>query len=129
MAGILFAREASGNPAEYAIACYPQSVFEKLEISLTRPSHFKLARPIGFDINFLKVDIDHPTLSENNAQSAFILNGSEIIDYTYFSLTLNKVRKFPIWAGWNVAGNLLKKLSRSGIPFIEDPRIPSEYQD
>lgn len=128
MAGLHFAGETSGNPTEYAIACYPQSIFEKLEISLIRPSHFKVDRTIGFDINFLSVKINYPILSEDNRQAAFVLNGSEIIDYTHFSLTLNKIRKFPTWVGWNVDGRQLKKLSRSGIPFIEDPRIPSEYQ-
>lgn len=128
MAGLHFAGEASGNPTEYAIACYPQSVFEKLEISLTRPSNLKIRESIGFDTNFLSVKIDYPTLSEDNRQQTFVLNGSEIIDYTHFSLSLNKERRFPIWVGWNVDGGKLKKLSRSGIPFIEDPQIPSEYQ-
>jgi endonuclease G len=128
MAGLHFAGEASGNPTEYAIACYPQSVFEKLEISLTRPSNLKVKKSIGFDNNFLSVKIDYPTLSEDLRQQTFMLNGSEIIDYTHFSLSLNKERKFPIWVGWNVDGGQLKKLSRSGIPFIEDPQIPTEYQ-
>ncbi|MDR4492244.1 MAG: DNA/RNA non-specific endonuclease [Candidatus Nitrosocosmicus sp.] len=128
MAGLHFAGEASGNPTEYAIACYPQSVFEKLEISLTRPSNLKIRESIGFDNNFLSVKIDYPTLSEENRQQTFVLNGSEIIDYTHFSLSLNKERKFPIWVGWNVDGGQIKKISRSGIPFIEDRRIPSEYQ-
>lgn len=35
MAGLHFAGESSMNPNEYAIACYPKSVFEKLQISLT----------------------------------------------------------------------------------------------
>jgi endonuclease G len=128
MAGLHFAGEASGNPTEYAIACYPQSVFEKLEISLTRPSNLKVKKSIGFDTDFLSVKIDYPNLSDGNRQQTFELNGSEIIDYTHFSLSLNKERRFPIWVGWNVDGSQIKKLSRSGIHFIEDPRVPSEYQ-
>ena len=34
MAGLHFAGEGQGNPMEYAIACYPNSIFKKLEISL-----------------------------------------------------------------------------------------------
>lgn len=36
MAGLHFAGETSDNPHEHALACYPKSVFEKLEIKLKR---------------------------------------------------------------------------------------------
>ncbi len=36
MAGLHFAGETNDNPYEHALACYPKSVFEKLEIKLKR---------------------------------------------------------------------------------------------
>jgi endonuclease G len=82
----------------------------------------------GFSKTFLSARIDLPKLSASNRLKAFKLNGSATIDYTHFSLTLNKVRLFPFWVGWNVDGASLRKLSRKNIPFILDPRIPEEFQ-
>jgi endonuclease G, mitochondrial len=128
MAGLHFAGESSGNPTEYAIACYPKSIFEKLEITLEGPILLESEPDQGFATDFLSVGIGNPGLVEENKEDMFVLNGSEIIDYTHFSLVLNKVRKFPFWVGWNIDGSNIKKISRSGIPFKNDPRIPSEFQ-
>ena len=128
MAGLHFAGESSGNPTEYAIACYPKSIFEKLQITLDGPNLLKSDPNRGFATDFLSVRFENPGLVEENKEDMFVLNGSEIIDYTHFSLVLNKERKFPFWVGWNIDGGNIKKISRSGIPFIIDPRIPSEFQ-
>ncbi|MFF2134142.1 hypothetical protein ACFVW1_54365, partial [Streptomyces olivochromogenes] len=37
-------------------------------------------------------------------------------------------RHFPFWVGWNIGGGSLKRLSRSGIPFTKDPRLPANTQ-
>jgi endonuclease G, mitochondrial len=76
----------------------------------------------------LSVHIKKTEPGGENKEDMFILNGSEIINYTHFSLVLNKERKFPFWVGWNIDGGNIKKISRNGIPFINDPRIPSEFQ-
>lgn len=57
-----------------------------------------------------------------------LLDGSEVIPYTHFSLTLSKKRRFPFWVGWNVDGGSLKKLSRNNIRFVKDPRLPANTQ-
>ncbi|HSF51765.1 MAG TPA: DNA/RNA non-specific endonuclease [Nitrososphaeraceae archaeon] len=129
MAGLHFAGETSPNPDdEHAIACYPKSVFEKLEILLKPPTDLEKPPETGFNQNFLSSIVDLPKLSIKNQQNAFNLNGSEVIDYTHFSLTLNKVRKFPFWVGWNIDGGNIKRLSRRGIRFVLDRRIPKEFQ-
>lgn len=128
MAGLHFAGEASTSPTEYAIACYPKSVFEKLQVTLGGPDKIEPVSEKGFDSNFLDVKIGNPKLIDSNKEKAYVLNGTEIIHYTHFSLVLNKERKFPFWVGWNIDGGNIKKISRSGIPFITDPRIPSEFQ-
>jgi endonuclease G len=128
MAGLHFAGEGRNDPNEHAVACYPKSVFEKLEISLSRVTVAAEAVGGGFSKAFLSIGVDLPKLSASSKKKAFKLNGAEIIDYTHFSLTLNKERRFPFWVGWNIDGSSLRKLSRKSIPFVLDPRIPGEFQ-
>ena len=128
MAGLHFAGESSTNPTEYAIACYPKSVFEKLQISLSTPAVKESEFRKGFSQNFLTHPVGMPDLTEQNKQLLFLLSQSGIIDYTHFSLALNKVRRFPFWVGWNVDGGSIKKVSRRGTAFVYDPQIPAEYQ-
>jgi endonuclease G, mitochondrial len=128
MAGLHFAGEGPDNPNEHAIACYPKSVFEKLQISLSPPEEVERIPGTGFAQNFLSVRVDLPELTETNKQKAFNVNGSEVINYTHFSLALNKVRRFAFWVGWNVDGANIKKISRRGIPFVLDPGVPMQFQ-
>ena len=126
MAGLHFAGEAPSNPLEYALACYPKSVFEKLGIKTSKtliapPTNIKAYHP-----EFLGIRVDVPKLS--NTSVAYKLDGTEIIDYTHFSLALHKTRRMAIWVAWNIDGGALKKLSRSNISFKNDPRIPDKHQ-
>ena len=82
----------------------------------------------GFAQDFLSVQVDLPELTVTNKQKAFIVNGSDVINYIHFSLALNKDRRFAFWVGWNIDGANIKKLSRKGIPFVLDPGIPIEFQ-
>lgn len=126
IAGLHFAGEGPSDPNEHAIACYSKSVFEKLEILLS-PPEVEAVPDNGFNPNFLSVRVNRPKLTTSK-QNALLLNGSEIINYTHFSLSLNKVRRFAIWVGWNIDGGKIQKVSRKGIAFVLDPRVPSEYQ-
>jgi endonuclease G len=128
MAGLHFAGEGSLDPNEHAVACYATSVFEKLQISLTPPDVAPEAVGTGFRTTFLSKKVEIPTLSTSNRQKAFLLNGSEVIRYTHFSLAMNKVRRFAFWVAWNINGAQLRKLSRKGIKFVIDPRVPEEFQ-
>jgi DNA/RNA endonuclease G (NUC1) len=103
---------------------------EKLEISLEAPVTGGPAEAVGtgYDANFLGKRIDVPKLNPSIQDDAFKLNGSEVIQYTHFSLALSKSRRFAFWVGWNIDGGRLKKLDRKGIPFIFDPRIPAGFQ-
>lgn len=56
------------------------------------------------------------------------LDGSDVIDYTHFSLALRTPRRFAFWVAWNIDGAAIRKLPRTGIDFVEDPRIPAEVQ-
>lgn len=130
LAGLHFAGEAADDPNDHAIACYPKSVFEKLEISLTPP---KLedqteATGMGYAANFLGPLVNPPKLSAANKKNAVKLNSSEVISYTHFSLALSQSRRFAFWVAWNIDGGSLKKLSRTGINFILDQRLPKDVQ-
>jgi endonuclease G len=82
----------------------------------------------GFAPDFLPVRIELPKLTNVNRQKAYIRDGSEVMNYTHFSLALNKLRRFAIWVAWNIDGGNIKKVSRKGIRFVLDPDIPSEFQ-
>lgn len=128
MAGLHFAGEGPGNPNEYAIACYPKSVFEKLEISLQPPlkTHHTIGH--GYDQSFLSTLIPLPKLNSSNMKSVYKENGSEIINHTHFSLSLNKSRKLAFWVAWNIDGMNIRRVSRKGISFAFDPSVPDEFQ-
>lgn len=127
MAGLHFAGEGAGDPNEHAIACYAKSVFEKLEISLAPPiKEATVTR--GYVANFLGPIVKVPRLSTANANDVFKLDDSPVIPYTHFSLALSKSRKFAFWVAWNIDGGRLKSLSRKGLNFGFDSRIPVGLQ-
>ncbi|WP_247048723.1 DNA/RNA non-specific endonuclease [Arthrobacter rhizosphaerae] len=130
MAGLHFGGEAGNSPDEHALACLPQSVFEKLEISLRPPLTEEAGDdiPKGFSSDFLGPLIDLPKLSAAIDGDAVRLDGSEVIPYNHFSLSLSTSRRFAHWVAWNIDGASMKKLSRNGIDFIKDPRIPADLQ-
>lgn len=130
MAGLHFAGEGAGDPREHAVACYPRSVFEKLEITPVPPAVVTVTGPVsGYTPNFLSERVELPKLVAANLRDAVKLNGSEVIShYTHFSLALSSSRKFAYWVAWNIDGGNLKRISRTGIPFIRDPRLDASVQ-
>lgn len=126
MAGLHFAGETSTNPTEFALACYPKSVFKKLNISLTSKIQLDDVSVEGFSKNFLSKKIELPELSASNKKKAFPKNGTRAINHTHFSLVMNKTRRFAIWVGWNIDGARIKRLPRKN--FRLDPKVPDEYQ-
>jgi endonuclease G len=125
MAGLHFAGESSNAEPEHALACYPKSVLEKLDISL-KPATATPPKTLGYNPNFLSTAVAEPKL--NNSADAFKLKDSTTIDYTHFSLALSKTRHFAILVAWNIDGNSIKKISRKGIDFTLDKRIPESQQ-
>ncbi|PMD89873.1 endonuclease [Siphonobacter sp. BAB-5405] len=127
MAGLHFAGESSGSPEQYALACYPRSVFEKLDISLVPPQH-ALPPELGYNPAFLGPVVTVPELSAEQQLDAVLLGNSEIIPYTHFSLAMSKSRRFAYWVAWNIDGGNLRKITRKNLNFVLDPRLPAEYQ-
>lgn len=54
--------------------------------------------------------------------------GGTVLPYTHFSLTMSVSRRFAYWVAWNIDGGALKRLSRQGIGFALEPRIPADAQ-
>lgn len=84
---------------------------------------------VGYSPKFLDQRVDPPTIDDDLQDDTVQLDGSEIIPYTHFSLALSKSRRFARWVAWNIDGGSLKKISRKGVPFTKDPRIPAEFQN
>ncbi|MEV7520518.1 DNA/RNA non-specific endonuclease [Streptomyces sp. NPDC091371] len=128
LAGLHFGGEGDADPEDRALACFPQAVFQELKITLDRPALESLEAVTGYDPGFLSVPVGTPQLNPSIKADAVLLDGSEVIPYTHFSLALSKPRRFAFWVAWNIDGATLKKLSRSGIEFVKDPRLPATAQ-
>ncbi len=127
--GLHFAGE-TGDAPEHALACYPGSVFEKLEI---RPTPLEVipeaAVGIGYAPAFLGASVPLPAPA--NAQvldDVLDVDGKRVFDYMHFSLAMSRSRKFARWVAWNIDGGSLRRLSRTGIDFKKDPEIPAAAQ-
>lgn len=137
MLGLHFAGEADSTGGEHALACYASSVFSKLEISpLTEPGG-ELARVVvqaasaGYDDAFLPGHkLPLPLASQEVEADYAPLRQSDgvIRRCTHFSLAMSASRRFCRWVAWNVDGNGLQQLSRSGIEFRRDPEYRAEHQ-
>lgn len=94
----------------------------------TQPTSTGSSARTGFNTQFLATAIDHPTLNAEQQTETVMIDDSPIIDYTHFSLTLSSTRKLAYWVGWNIDGAAMQLLSRTGLNFTKDPRIPDQYQ-
>lgn len=59
---------------------------------------------------------------------AVVWEGSTIVPYTHFSLSLSASRRLARWVGWNIDGADLLLLSRTGLHITKDPRLPADTQ-
>jgi endonuclease G len=130
LVGLHFAGEGNGDPDDHALACAVSSVFEKLEIALAPPAIEPETEEIslGYDDRFLPIRIALPTLTGAIKNDAFVLNGSRVIPYTHFSVILSRKRRMPRVVAWNIDGGKIRQLSRTGIGFVFDTRVPEEFQ-
>ncbi|MEU8435575.1 DNA/RNA non-specific endonuclease [Streptomyces sp. NPDC029216] len=129
LAGLHFGGEDASAPEDRALACFPRAVFEQLKVTLDRPAAVSPeSLTTGYDPGFLAVPVATPSLNPAIKDTAVLLDGSEVIPYTHFSLALSKPRRFAIWVAWNIDGGALKALNRKGIEFVKDSRLPAGDQ-
>lgn len=77
---------------------------------------------MGYDPHFLGTVIAPPSAPDDDAVA---------LDYTHFSLAQNTVRRLAWWVAWHIDGDRLipgDSISRSGIRFRADPRLPLDAQ-
>ncbi|HEU6443733.1 MAG TPA: DNA/RNA non-specific endonuclease [Gaiellaceae bacterium] len=133
MLGLHFAGETV-EPAEYALACYASSVFEKLEISPFVPSDpgaVAVVATVGYDPHFLVgLDLSFPVAAQPEVEADYAptKTGAFVRDYTHFSLAMSRARRFCRWVAWNIDGNGLQQLSREGLAFVLDDAYEAQFQ-
>jgi endonuclease G len=135
MVGLHFAGETT-EPAEYALACYASSVFEKLEIgpidaSAGSDEAVVEALEAGYDPEFLpgqKVALPTTKRAAIKKDYAPTRDGQTVRDYTHFSLAMSASRRFCRWVAWNIDGANLKSLPRKNIDFVLDDAYDTKYQ-
>ena len=84
----------------------------------------------GYDPAFLGVDVPQPSAGD---LSADLVEGPDgpVLTYTHFSLVLSRSRRLTRWVAWNIDGATLLEddaVSREGVDFRADPRVPEETQ-
>lgn len=82
----------------------------------------------GYRADFLGTGVELPALGAAIGDDAVLLEGSEVIPYTHFSLSLSVSRRLARWVGWNIDGADLLLLSRTGLDFAKDPWLPADTQ-
>lgn len=133
MVGLHFAGETV-EPAEYALACYASSVFEKLEIEPLDASVEEVEASLqglatGFNLDFLPGHrLALPTTADAAIEKDYAptKTGEVMRHYTHFSLAMSASRRFCRWVAWNVDGSAVRKLARVG--FRLDDAYEAKYQ-
>ncbi len=119
--GINFAGNVDGAKSdEFALACYAESVFSKLELDLipaAEPQGMAKnnndALRTGFDREFLSKPIEISGFSRSRSKDLARLNGEVEIRYCHFSVWLSMSRRYPAAVAWNIDGSRYWKLNRA----------------
>jgi len=82
----------------------------------------------GYASGFLGHEVELPALDTTLLDDTVQLDGSAVIPYDHFSLAVSKSRRFARWVAWNIDGGSIKRVSRKGISFVKDSRIPGQFQ-
>lgn len=118
MLGLHFAGDAENTVTETALACYAESVMNKLEIE---PLGKVVAEGLGddseglrtgFDPAFLPFKVGVKGFTSTRAKDLARLNGEREIRYCHFSVWLSKSRKYPVCVAWNIDGGRFRTLNR-----------------
>jgi len=84
----------------------------------------------GYDEGFLGENLPLPTLDASIADKAAPRvddPGKNELEYTNFSIVMNKERRMPFFTAVNIDGGAVKEVARSG-KWLFDPRISREHQ-
>ncbi len=128
MLGMHFAGEG-GDATDHALAAYATSIFEKLQILPVAPKILPGSQIKGYSPTFIGTPIATPQAANSSVSNDLLkLEGKPVIDYTHFSLAMSQSRRFARWVAWNIDGKAIQKISRNGMSFKKDPRLPASAQ-
>ena len=85
----------------------------------------------GYDPDFLPSEpVDLPTAGVADVEKDYAptKTGESVRRYTHFSLAMSASRRFCRWVAWNIDGNGLQQLTRSGIDFKVDDAYDPKHQ-
>jgi endonuclease G len=85
----------------------------------------------GYDASFVGPRVELPTCTE--ADDSVMVDGTPVVHYTRFSLSLSKSRRLCRWVAWNIDGSTLpsdgaEPIGREDMDFTLDPRIDASVQ-
>jgi endonuclease G, mitochondrial len=133
MLGLHFAGDGDGGDgasSEFALACYANSVMNKLEVepagavepdaAAAEAGDAADAFRGGFDKGFLPFAIDIPRFSNSRKADLAALDGGAEVRYCHFSVWLSKERRYPTCVAWNIDGGQFKRVKR--VSFRTDRR-------
>lgn len=88
---------------------------------------------MGYEAEFLGQDLGVavPVIAAALADDSVLLHGTPVIDYTHFSLAMSRSRRLARWVAWNIDGadfEFADSISRDGVDFRPDPRLPEDVQ-
>ncbi|MFC7376398.1 MULTISPECIES: DNA/RNA non-specific endonuclease [unclassified Brachybacterium] len=132
LGGLHFAGADSADGQERALACYASSVRTALGFSLSpataQAEAASRASARGYDPDFLAEPVPFPELAAEHREDAACVDGSPVVPYTHFSLVQSASRRFARVVAWNIDGARLQRISRDGIDFRLDDRLPEDAQ-
>ncbi|MCT9820822.1 DNA/RNA non-specific endonuclease [Microbacterium sp. W1N] len=85
----------------------------------------------GFDATFLSETTPLPGFTGAADDDTRRIDGTPWLDYAHFSLALSRERRMARVVAWNIDGPTIVSgdtISRAGIPFRLDPRVPADGQ-
>lgn len=100
-----------------------------METALAPPPSAAEAQARGYDAAFLGPPVPPPQLTTAGRKNA--VGGSthtEVVRHTHYSLVVHAGRRLAVWVARNTDGGQMRRLSRSGVPFVPDPAVDLRYQ-
>jgi len=101
---------------------------KEMEVEKLSDTWYESSR--GYDTQFLGdgYEVPHPIFPSDLEQDiAQLKDGSNVLDYTHFSIVMSKSRRLAYYTVVNIDGNQLMKIGRKDKWYL-DPRIETEYQ-
>ncbi|WP_123784183.1 M4 family metallopeptidase [Corallococcus macrosporus] len=92
--------------------------------AVSRPPQFLIPYSASFLGDGFQVPL--PELTARTRDEAYA--GGQVMDYVHFSLALHERRRTALYTACNIDAAHMVRLGRQGLPWMLDPRIPTQAQ-